>query len=82
MTHLIIGCNELCNCVEDMFSRIILWTHHRLELQLLLEFLIRAASLFFLLHRFPNTPWNGPMIDRYVIFFTPLLVKWIVLTDM
>jgi len=85
MTHLIISGNELCYRMEDTFSREFSWPCHRLEVQQLLLFLCCAApyfSLFFLLHRSPNAPWNCPMTDWYLIFFTPLLVKGIMLTDM
>jgi len=85
MTHLVISGDELCYCMENTFPREFPWPRHRLEVQQLLLFLCCPApyfGLFFLLHYFPNAPRNCPMSDRYVIFFTPLLVNGIMLTDM
>lgn len=86
MTHLIVSCDEVCNGMEDTCSCELKRPSHRLEIQLLLLRLVAYSTsflrLFLLLHDLPNVPWNRPMVDRYVCFFTPFLVEVVVLTDM
>src|SRR5271156_1716838 len=85
MTHLIVSCDEVCDCMEDTSSCKLVWASHHLKVQLLLLCLVAHFTsllrLFLLLHGSPNVPWHRPMADRYVCGITSFLVDVVMLTD-
>ena len=85
MTYLIVGRNELSNGLESTYSGEFLWACNHLKAERLLHLLLGKllfGTFFLLLHLFPKVPWNCPMINRYLSFFTPFLIESEMLMDM
>ena len=74
LTYLIISCDKIGNCMECPSSREFTRADHGFKTQLLLAVLLGCSRL-------GNFRWSRPVIYCYITFFTPLLVDFIMLSD-
>ena len=85
MTYLIVSRYKLGDRMENFRPRELMWPGNSFKVQLLLELLLRQSSTcygcLFFLHDLPDITRYCPMIHRYVLFFTFLLVKIVMLTN-
>lgn len=74
-TYLIISCDKIGNCMQSSGSCEFTRANHGFKCQLLLAVSLSCFRLGYFW-------WNRPVIHWYVSVFTPLLVDFIMLTDM
>jgi hypothetical protein len=79
-SHLVIDSDELSNHIKQILVTKHLWSHqlHHYWVQCSLH----LAMLLWCLPLILNMTWDGPMVLRYVCFFTFFLVELIMLADM
>jgi hypothetical protein len=78
LTYLIISCNKIGHCMQGAGSRELSRSNHGFKSQMLLAITSITLGCF----RLGYFRWSRPVIHTYFSFFTPLLVDFIMLTDM